>query len=53
VHALLAPGATVVLSGLLPAQVNAALAAWRTQGLVLRRRDTFENWVTLILARPH
>jgi ribosomal protein L11 methyltransferase len=53
VRALLAPGATVVLSGLLPAQVNAALAAWRTQGLVLRRRDTFENWVTLILARPH
>jgi ribosomal protein L11 methyltransferase len=52
VRALLAPGATVVLSGLLPSQASAVLAAWRNQGLVLRRRDTIENWVTLTLARP-
>src|SRR5581483_5073211 len=32
---LLAPGAQVVLSGLLPAQANAALAAYRAHGLVL------------------
>ncbi|MEX2126883.1 MAG: 50S ribosomal protein L11 methyltransferase [Xanthobacteraceae bacterium] len=53
VWGLLAPGATVVLSGLLPSQANSALAAWRSQGLALRRRDTIENWTTLTLARPH
>jgi ribosomal protein L11 methyltransferase len=51
VRALLAPGASVVLSGLIPEQANAALAAWRGQGLVLRRRDQVENWVTLTLTR--
>jgi ribosomal protein L11 methyltransferase len=49
---LLAPGAAVVLSGLIPSQANAALSAWRTQGLVLRRRGTVDNWVTLTLALP-
>jgi ribosomal protein L11 methyltransferase len=49
---LLAPGAAVVLSGLIPGQANAALSAWRSQGLVLRRRDTVDNWVTLTLALP-
>jgi ribosomal protein L11 methyltransferase len=49
---LLAPGAVVVLSGLLPAQANAALAAWRTRGLVLRRRDLSDGWATLTLVRP-
>jgi ribosomal protein L11 methyltransferase len=48
---LLAPGATVVLSGLLPAHGNAALAAFRAQGLVLRRRETIEGWTTLTLKR--
>jgi ribosomal protein L11 methyltransferase len=48
---LLAPRATVVLSGLLPEQANAALAAWLAQGLRLVRRDTIEGWVTLTLAR--
>jgi ribosomal protein L11 methyltransferase len=33
---LLAPRATVVLSGLLPEQANAALAAWRAVGLKAR-----------------
>ncbi len=51
VRALLAPGATVVLSGLMPAQANAALASFRAQGLVLRRREVIENWVTLTLTR--
>jgi len=48
---LLAPRATVVLSGLLPDQANAALAAWRAMGLKLARRDTLEGWVTLTLVR--
>ncbi len=46
---LLAPRASVVLSGLLPEQANAALAAWRAVGLKLVRRDTLEGWVTLTL----
>jgi ribosomal protein L11 methyltransferase len=49
VRGLLAPGATVVLSGLMPEQANAALAAW--SGLVLRRRQVIDNWVTLTLRR--
>jgi ribosomal protein L11 methyltransferase len=52
VRSLLAPGATVVLSGLLPAQANAAFASYRAQGLVLQRRELIENWVTLTLTRP-
>jgi ribosomal protein L11 methyltransferase len=52
VRGLLVRGATVVLSGLLAAQTNAALASWRAQGLALRRRETFENWTTLTLRLP-
>jgi ribosomal protein L11 methyltransferase len=50
----LTPGARVVLSGLLPAHANAALGAWRAQGLVLERRILLDGWVTLVLvlARP-
>ena len=47
----LAPGARVILSGLLPAHVNAALAIYRAHGLQLVRRITLEGWVTLVLAR--
>jgi ribosomal protein L11 methyltransferase len=49
---LLGAGATVVLSGLMTRQANAALAAWRVAGLVLKRRQTIENWVTLALTTP-
>jgi ribosomal protein L11 methyltransferase len=52
VRGLLAPGATVVLSGLIPSQADAALSAWRTQGLFLKRKDVIEGWVTLTLALP-
>jgi ribosomal protein L11 methyltransferase len=52
VRRLLAPGATVVLSGLIPSQANAALSAWRSQGLFLNRKDVIEGWVTLTLALP-
>ena len=49
---LSAPGATVVLSGLLPAHANAVLAIYRAQGLVLERRILLEGWVTLMLKSP-
>ena len=49
---LCARGAHVVLSGLLPAQSNAALAIYRAQGLTLERRIVLEGWVTLVLVTP-
>jgi ribosomal protein L11 methyltransferase len=52
IAALAAPGAFVVLSGLLPPQANAALAAYRAHGLVLERRIPLEGWMTLMLRRP-
>ncbi len=51
VRALLARRVTVVLSGLMPEQENAARAAWCAEGLVLRRRQVIDNWVTLTLGR--
>jgi ribosomal protein L11 methyltransferase len=48
---LTAPGAHVVLSGLLPSQANAVLAAYRRHGLFLRRRILLDGWVTLVLYR--
>jgi ribosomal protein L11 methyltransferase len=49
--ALLAPGGRIILSGLLPAHANAALSAYRLQGLRLERRLTLEGWTTLVLTR--
>jgi ribosomal protein L11 methyltransferase len=43
------PCARVVLSGLLPSQVNAALAVYRWQGFVLERRILLDGWATLVL----
>jgi ribosomal protein L11 methyltransferase len=51
VKRLTAPGGRVVLSGLLPSHANAALAAYRAQGLVLEKRIPLDGWVTLILRR--
>jgi ribosomal protein L11 methyltransferase len=48
---LLAPNACVILSGLLPSQTNAALAAYAAQGLRLDHRRTLEGWATLVLRR--
>jgi ribosomal protein L11 methyltransferase len=45
----LAPGACVILSGLLAAHENAALATYRAHGLRLVRRIMLEGWATLIL----
>jgi len=50
-RSLLAPGATVVLSGLLVSQANAAASTWRAQGLRLVSRRTVDGWTTLTLKR--
>ena len=50
---LAGPGATVVLSGLLPAHANAALAIYRAQGLVLERRILLDGWATLVLRKAN
>jgi ribosomal protein L11 methyltransferase len=49
---LLGPGGQVVLSGLLDNQAQAALVAYRAQGLRLERRILLEGWTTLVLRRP-
>jgi len=46
---IVAPGGRVVLSGLLTAQANAALAAYRA--LALERRIVLDGWTTLVLRR--
>jgi ribosomal protein L11 methyltransferase len=48
---LTAPGARIVLSGLLPGHANAVLAIYRAQGLVLEKRITLDGWVTLVMHR--
>ena len=53
VRPLLAPGATVVLSGLLPSQANAAASIWRAQGLTLKSRGTMDGWTTLTFWRAN
>ncbi len=52
IASLAAPGAVIVLSGLLPSQAHAAFARYRAQGLQLIRAHTIENWTTLILRKP-
>jgi ribosomal protein L11 methyltransferase len=47
----LAPGATVILSGLLPAQANDVIAAYRLVGLVLIKAIEQEGWTSLLLRR--
>ena len=47
---IIAPGGRLVLSGLLTAQANAALAAYRA--LRLERRIAIDGWTTLVLRRP-
>jgi ribosomal protein L11 methyltransferase len=46
---LVAPGAHVILSGLLARQENAALAAYQPHGFVLEKRIPLAEWVTLVL----
>jgi ribosomal protein L11 methyltransferase len=47
----LAPGGVAVLSGLLPWQESAVLAAYRRLHLPLARRVLVDGWSTLILSR--
>ncbi len=46
---LAAPGGRVVLSGILPAQANAVIAAYRP--LALQSRLEIDGWTTLVLVR--
>ncbi len=46
----LSPNARIVLSGLLAAQAPAAIAAYRSNGLVLERSIALDGWVTLVMA---
>jgi ribosomal protein L11 methyltransferase len=48
---LLAPHGRLILSGLLPEHANAAISAYRAQGLVLERRFVLDGWATLTLKR--
>jgi ribosomal protein L11 methyltransferase len=47
---LAAPGAGVVLSGVLPTQANAVIAAYHR--LTLQRRIDIDGWTTLVFTRP-
>jgi ribosomal protein L11 methyltransferase len=49
IRGILAPGGRIVLSGILNAQANATLAAYRP--LALERRTTLDGWTTLVLRR--
>ena len=43
------PHARVVLSGMLATQAEAAISAYRSQGLMLERRIALGEWVTLVM----
>lgn len=51
-RSLAAPGAYVVLSGLLPSHAKAVLAIYRAQGFMMERRIVLAGWVTLVMRRP-
>jgi ribosomal protein L11 methyltransferase len=45
----LAPGALIILSGLLPVQAGAVIADYRARGLVLKRHIQLEGWSSLLM----
>jgi ribosomal protein L11 methyltransferase len=47
----LAPSALVILSGLLPHQAQAVIAAYRARGLVLLRHLQIEGWSSLLMRK--
>jgi ribosomal protein L11 methyltransferase len=51
IRRLAARNARVVLSGLLPAHANAAIAHYTAQGFRLERRIRLDGWMTLVLRR--
>lgn len=48
----LAPGARVILSGLLPHQAAGVVATYRMQGLALEREHHRDGWTTLLMRLP-
>ncbi len=50
IAARLAPGGTLILSGLIDRDVNGVLSAYAAQGLKLKRRTNLEGWATLVLS---
>jgi ribosomal protein L11 methyltransferase len=48
---LVAPGGTVVLSGIIPSHANLVISAYRDRGLQLVSRQLIEGWVTLTMQR--
>lgn len=51
IAAAAAPGAELVLSGLLARDVPGVLSAYRAQGFSLARRGDIDGWATLVLRR--
>jgi ribosomal protein L11 methyltransferase len=47
----LAPGALVILSGLLPPQASAVVSAYRARGLILKRQIRIEGWSSLLMSK--
>ena len=45
----LAKGGNLILSGILNSQGQAVLAAYRSRGLILRRRIQLGDWTTLVI----
>ncbi len=43
------PNARVVLSGVLATQADAAVSAYRSQGMMLERRIAIDEWMTLVM----
>jgi ribosomal protein L11 methyltransferase len=52
IGSIAAPGASLVLSGILVPQAVRVLAAYRQQGIVLTQRIIRGEWITLILEKP-
>lgn len=51
IAARLAAGGTLILSGILPSQANAVIAAYVGQRLALARRSELDGWSTLVFGR--
>jgi ribosomal protein L11 methyltransferase len=47
----LSPSALIILSGLLPDQVRGVIAAYRSQGVVLKRHIQIEGWSSLLMRK--
>ena len=49
----LAPHAMIILSGLLPHQAGAVIAAYRARGVVLKRQIRIEGWSSLLMQKAN